>query len=150
MKRRILQLCQDLPIVRIEHIGSTAVKGIWAKPIIDILVEIDGDLVLVSKRLQEAGFICMNESRDRISLNLGYTIHGFASKVYHIHLRHVGDHDEIFFRNYLRKHPETAKSYQKLKLELWRQYEHDRDGYTNAKTDFVRRYTELAKKSNAA
>ena len=62
---------------------------------------------------------------------------GFAEKVYHVHLRHAGDNDELYFRDYLNDHPQTAKEYEALKLRLWKRFEHDRDAYTEARTEFI-------------
>ena len=56
------------------------------------------------------------------------------------------DHDELFFRDYLREHPQTAREYEALKLRLWKQFQHNRDGYTEAKSDFIRRWTSEAKR----
>ena len=131
----------------VNHIGSTAVNGIWAKPIVDILVEVGGNLCEVAIALQNNGWIKMSESANRMSFNKGYTESGFAEKVYHLHLRCVGDNDEIYFRDYLNAHPEIAEEYQTLKLSLWKRFEHDRDGYTAAKSEFVAKYTALAKQS---
>lgn len=79
-------------IIRISHIGSTAVNGIWAKPIIDILVEISHDesMPAVIELITKCGFIKMSESEGRVSFNRGYTENGFADKVYHLHLRFAG------------------------------------------------------------
>ena len=84
-------------VLRISHIGSTAIGGIWAKPIIDILVEIprEASLSQIKEKLLEAGYLCMNETSTRITLNKGYTLQGFAEKVFHLHLRYGGDNDEI-------------------------------------------------------
>ena len=57
-----------------------------------------------------------------------------------------GDHDELYFRDYLQEHPAVAKNYEQLKLSLWKQYEHNRDAYTDSKTDFIKKYTKEAKK----
>ena len=134
--------------VRISHIGSTAVETIWAKPIVDILVEVpkDSDLEAVKALLVQNGYICMSQGEKRISFNRGYTENGFAERVFHLHLRYAGDNDELYFRDYLLTHTDVAKEYEALKLELWKKYEHDRDGYTVAKAEFVRKYTELAKR----
>jgi GrpB-like predicted nucleotidyltransferase (UPF0157 family) len=88
----------------------------------------------------------MSTEAKRISLNKGYTKDGFADKVYHIHLRYTGDNDELYFRDYMNEHPTTAKEYESLKLELWKKYEHDRDAYTDAKGDFIRKWTAEAHK----
>ena len=87
----------------------------------------------------------MSTEERRISFNYGYTKNGFADKVYHIHLRYVGDNDELYFRDYLLNHPNVAKDYEYLKLRLSKQFEHNRDAYTNAKTTFIRKWTDVAK-----
>ena len=132
---------------RISHIGSTAIPSIWAKPIVDILVEIPKgtDLLDYKAEIINCGYICMSQSEDRISFNKGYTEHGFSEKVFHLHLRYAGDNDELYFRDYLIEFPDIAKEYEKLKLSLWKEYEHNRDSYTKAKTEFVKKYTEKAK-----
>lgn len=81
----------------------------------------------------------------RLVFNKGYTLDGFAENVYHLHIRYLNDWDELYFRDYLLGHPDVAVQYGNLKLKLWKEYEHNRDGYTEAKTEFVKRYTEKAK-----
>lgn len=134
-------------VKRLSHVGSTSVEGIWAKPIVDILLETNQwDWNEIRTILTANGYLCMAEKKDRLIFNKGYTPDGFAEKVFHLHVRQEGDHDELYFRDYLREHPDTAKEYQMLKLELKEQYMYNRDGYTESKTDFVKRYTEEAKK----
>jgi len=137
-----------IPIVRISHVGSTAIASIWAKDIVDILLEVahGENLEAAAQAVEKIGFTKMFSSPGRYSFNWGYTEEGFGEKVYHLHLRYVGDNDELYFRDYMNDHPLAAKAYEALKLELWKKYEHDRDGYTNAKTAFVEQYTEEAKK----
>lgn len=131
--------------VRIAHIGSTAIHGIWAKPIIDILAEAPlAEHEEIKKLLLGNAYLCMAQSEKRMDFNKGYTSEGFAERVFHLHLRDFGDHDELYFRDYLNEHPEAAKEYEKLKLSLWKPYEHNRDGYTEQKTGFVRAVTEQA------
>ena len=125
----------------ITHIGSTAIPNIHAKPIIDILVELNADIDWgrIKEKMETAGYICMSVSDNRMSFNKGYTLAGYAEKVFHIHFHRAGDNDEIRFRDYLIAHPEVAKEYEKLKLSLLPKYRNDRDGYTEAKSEFVRR-----------
>ena len=141
-------LLSDQTVDRISHIGSTAIQGIWAKNIIDVMVEIpqSADTKDIAQILEENGFTVMSAEANRISLNKGYTENGFADKVYHIHLRYTGDNDELFFRDYLNDHTDVAKEYEALKLRLWKQYKHNRDAYTNAKTDFITKWTAEAQK----
>ena len=87
----------------------------------------------------------MSESDDRISFNKGYTEKGFSEQVFHLHLRYSGDNDELYFRDYLIEHPSVAKDYEKLKLELWKKYEYNREAYTDAKSDFIHKYTKIAR-----
>ncbi len=133
--------------LRIHHIGSTAVKHLWAKPIVDILMELSeySSITDIKEQLVKGGYLCMSEKENRVSLNRGYTDTGFAERVFHVHVRFEGDNDELYFRDFLRSHPSVAKEYEALKISLWKKYEHNRDAYTNAKSEFIRKYTELAK-----
>lgn len=133
--------------VSYHHIGSTAINGIMAKPIIDILIVVDAEdnIKNVAHILEGQGYIVMSVSDNRISLNKGYTEKGFAERVFHIHIRLKGDTDEIYFRDYLNAHTDIAREYEQLKLSLAKKYEHDRDGYTNAKSEFVKKVMKLAK-----
>ena len=128
--KSISSLVPEKYITRISHIGSTAIPNIQAKNIVDILLEVPWE-----KELEPV-----------ISLNKGYTKQGFADKVFHLHIRVAGDNDEIYFRDYLIENSSIAKEYEKLKLNLWKEFEHDRDGYTDAKSDFIRKYTKIARK----
>ncbi|WP_270593211.1 MULTISPECIES: GrpB family protein [Butyricimonas] len=138
-------------ISRINHIGSTSVPGLIAKPTIDILLEIptDADIPSLTAALISAGYICNtqpNNPAPHLMFMKGYTPQGFRGQAVHLHVRFPGDWDELYFRDYLRSHPETAKSYGKLKQNLQLRYEHDRDAYTEAKTDFIQEATRLARK----
>ncbi len=127
--------------LRISHIGSTAIPGIQAKPIIDILVETDSAAALAGadEFLARAGYRCMVFSQTRRSYNKGYTPAGFAEQVFHLHLQPMTCDlpDEILFRDWLIAHPADATAYEALKLSLQEPYRHDRDGYTIAKSAFV-------------
>ena len=132
--------------VQIYHIGSTAIHGIWAKPIVDILVEAPfEEYVSIKQTLLHHGYLCMAQTDKRLDFNKGYTPHGFAKQVFHLHLRVFGDDDELYFCHYLNQHLQIAKEYEQLKLSLWHRYEHDRDGYTAQKTDFIRKVTTIAR-----
>ena len=148
MESMLQTLLSSYPIERISHIGSTAIQGIWAKDIVDVMVEIPEtvDIKDLAWVMEQSGFIKMSTESKRISLNKGYTKEGFADKVFHIHLRYTGDNDELYFRDYLNAHPQIAKEYESLKLILWKKYEHNRDAYTAAKTDFIRKWTAEAHK----
>ncbi len=134
-------------LVRINHIGSTAVPELLAKPTIDILLEVGENTILepFSETLLDAGYVVNTPPGDHILYLKGYTPQGFAGQAFHIHVRNNGDWGELYFRDYLIEHPEIASEYEALKQALLKQYEHDRDGYTNAKGMFIRNITELAR-----
>ena len=148
--RELLHVLHDYEVCRINHIGSTSVNGLIAKPIVDILLELPCDYTVdsVTTQLQKAGWMLMDSNDDAktIDLNKGYTSTGFAEKVYHLHIKPSGDWGELYFRDYLRKHSDTAKEYEALKLRLKNQYEHNRDEYTNEKSEFVIKHTQKARK----
>ena len=102
-------------------------------------------MVDFKKYLVSNGYICMSQGEDRFSFNKGYTEDGFAERVFHLHLIYAGDNNELYFRDYLMEYPKVAKEYEELKLSLWKEFEHNRDGYTNAKAELVKKYTEQAK-----
>jgi Uncharacterized conserved protein len=133
-------------IARISHVGSTAVPGLVAKPTIDILLEVaDGcDLARLKTALTADGYIFSAQPKNpppHMMFMKGYTPQGFAGQAFHLHVRYGGDWDELYFRDYLISHPEAAQDYGRLKQELKEEFEHDRDAYTDAKTEFVRGHT---------
>lgn len=148
MEDFLKDVLSGLPVERVGHIGSTAINGVWAKNIVDILIEVskDSNIEDAAKVIENNGFIRMAAEKDRISFNRGYTKVGFADKVFHVHLRYAGDADELYFRDYLNERPQIAKEYEALKLRLWKQFEHNRDAYTAAKTEFVKKWTQEARR----
>ncbi|MFC1995437.1 GrpB family protein, partial [Chloroflexota bacterium] len=129
---------------------STAIPNLIAKPTIDILLEIedDTDLERLILNMQSVGYIYSeqpNNPAPHMMFMKGYTPQGFKGQIFHVHVRYSDDWDELYFRDYLLAHPEIADEYGNLKLELKKKYEHDRDGYTYAKTAFIERITKLAR-----
>lgn len=135
--------------LRISHIGSTAVPGLLAKPTVDILLEIaeDADIPSITEVLRDEGYIVNHANGDVITYIKGYTPRGFEGQCFHVHVRPLGDWGEPYFRDYLTDHPNAAEEYAALKSSLQPKFEHDRDGYTEAKGEFVHRITALARKA---
>ncbi|MBN1969435.1 MAG: GrpB family protein, partial [Candidatus Delongbacteria bacterium] len=105
-KNKIENLIDKNLIVRISHMGSTAVNGLIAKPTIDILVEIseETDIGIITSKLKDFGWMLMfeeNEPEFWLIFNKGYTPLGYAEKVYHLHIRFHRDWSELYFRDYL-------------------------------------------------
>lgn len=138
-------------IENLHHIGSTSVEGLIAKPTIDILMEIknDCDINRLKEILIHMGYRC-SEQKDRPAPHLmflkGYTDQGFKGQAFHIHVRYLGDWDELYFRDYLRTHSQVKNEYAELKIGLQKLYPFNREAYTDAKGSFIRKYTNIAKK----
>lgn len=129
-------------IARIEHIGSTAVPGLAAKPILDIMPGIakpaDGEaLVLPMTRL---GFEYRGEHG--IPGRFFFVLNRGGDRLVHAHTFVVDSLDwtrHLEFRDRLRNHPEEARAYESLKRELARRFADDREAYTETKGGFIER-----------
>ena len=136
-------------MLRINHIGSTSVPGLIAKPTIDILMEIkeDTDPEIFIPKIESLEYIYTEQPGNpppHMMFMKGYTNEGFKGQAFHLHVRYYGDWDELYFCRYLCDHPDVARQYGELKLDLKNKYEHDRDAYTRAKPEFIRNITHKA------
>lgn len=136
------------PLVsRIEHIGSTAVRGLAAKPVIDLLVEIvsfEAAETHVRPALEGLGYAYTwrdDDSPGHMMFMKGYGPEGYlpGAQLYHLHMAPAGHpiSERVLFRDHLRLHPEAAAAYASLKLRLAAIHRHDREAYTQAKTEFI-------------
>lgn len=137
-------------IAVMNHYGSTSIPNLVAKPTIDILLEIaeDTGLDMLKQGMLSIGYLYSPQPKNpppHMMFMKGYTPRGFEGQVFHVHVRYAGDWDELYFRDYLKNHPEAAAEYGELKKQLMEKFEFDRDGYTQAKGDFIRRITALAR-----
>ncbi|MCX6253597.1 MAG: GrpB family protein [Bacteroidia bacterium] len=137
-------------IIRIEHIGSTAVPGLCAKPTIDILVEIKNETnsALIINDLARIGYHFISKPENpppHMMFVKGYSKKGYIGQTFHIHVRYGGDWDELIFRDYLIQNPKIAQEYAELKLRLSTDYINDREEYTNSKTAFITQITKTAR-----
>lgn len=147
---RVRKAVPPAHLYRLSHIGSTSVPGLAAKPTVDMLLELRSGTPLpkIRQALEADGWLlmsCQEEPHLWLRFNKGYTPDGYAKKVYHLHVRFAGDWGELYFRDYLRTHADAAEGYACLKRMLCKKFEHDRDAYTGAKTDFILQYTHLAR-----
>ena len=138
-------------VVRVEHVGSTAVPGLAAKPIIDIAVAIEsfeGAAACVG-RMEQIGYEHKGEHgipRRR------FFVKRDPDTTHHVHMNEPGSRDWenlILFRDYLLEHPAAAEEYAALKLKLARRFPHDILGYRAGKADFITAAIQEAKKWGA-
>ena len=125
--------------LRIDHIGSTAVRGLAAKPTLDVQISVRDfdppDAYRVP--LERLGYVFRRENTDRTKR---YFREAPGTRRIHIHVRRAGSWAEQFallFRDYLSAHAHEARRYETLKCKLAESYRHDRHRYTEAKGPFI-------------
>ena len=136
-KQRLLDAVGS-DVADIQHVGSTSVPGLAAKPIIDIaavLRHFPPSMILI-RALEELGYLYQGE--------LGIAGRHFFRKgmprTHHLHLVEANSEvwqKQLLFRDFLRAHPESAQRYDTLKRELAVQYSCDRKAYVNAKAPLI-------------
>ena len=128
--------------VDIQHVGSTAVRHIKAKPILDIAVGVRSFDALSEafQRLNTSGIY--KSAKHAVPNDILYVIGDYASdtRTHHIHIVGFGSPEwcnYINLRDYLNACPERAAAYEKLKMELAERYPDDRVAYTEGKAEFI-------------
>jgi GrpB-like predicted nucleotidyltransferase (UPF0157 family) len=133
----------------VEHIGSTAVPGLAAKPIVDLDVVVGSaeDVPAAIERLRELGYVYQGDEgipgREAFLWPPGATPH-------HLYVVVAGSEplrEHLAFRDHLREHPDVAHEYGSLKRRLAAEYRDDRLGYTEAKSAFVRGVLEITRRT---
>ena len=138
LRARVWPAVQGLALA-IEHVGSTAVPGLAAKPILDldVIVASDKDVRLAIDRLTRIDYTYQGnlgiEGREAFRAAVNRPPHN----LYVCAADSAALRDHLTFRDYLRANPETARAYGALKRDLARQYTDDVDLYAQSKTNFV-------------
>jgi GrpB-like predicted nucleotidyltransferase (UPF0157 family) len=129
----------------LEHVGSTAVAGLAAKPVIDIAASVESLDELEIGALEALGYRHVPHFEDEFPQRRYFT-----RGDYHLHVyeqEHEDFMDYVRFRDYLRTHPEDAAAYGALKLRLAAEHGEDREGYQAAKAPFVARLVAALRRS---
>ena len=151
-KENLLKIYKD-KISSIEHVGSTSIKNIKSKPIVDILVQTDdledfikftesnveGDIYTVKKEPTLGGDYLIRKEEDG-------KVKAF------IHVYKTGDMNGItyiMFRDYMNSHEDEKKHYEELKIELYKKYKNDRKQYTLGKDKYIKEIINKAIKENS-
>jgi len=129
-------------ILRIEHFGSTAIPKMPAKPIIDMLVKVpnfDRIRQEALPKLADTGYEYLWRSDRPPGHMMLIKRSPDGRRTHHIHMATAGHKlwERLYFRDYLRNHPEEAARYAQLKQDLARQFPGDREAYTNGKSEYV-------------
>ncbi|MDN4604163.1 GrpB family protein [Paenibacillus sp. F6_3S_P_1C] len=144
IKRVLTNICVDL-----EHIGSTSVPGLGAKPLIDMMVGVrvlDDVQPVHIEALAELGYeyVPKPEFKERLFFRKGK----WRAGTHHLHVYRYKSkewNDNLLFRNALRMDPEVMLAYYALKKKLEQQFRHDRIGYTAAKAPFIQSIIQKAR-----
>lgn len=140
-KKALIELCNDL-ILEIEHIGSTYVVNLGAKPIIDIMIgvkSLDVDKEIIPK-IESLGYEYITKYENIMPYRRFFIKEKNNLREFHIHLvekTHPFWNKHIIFRDTLRNSDEIRNSYYNLKVELANQFRTDPAKYNEAKTDFI-------------
>ena len=133
---------------KIEHVGSTSIKGLSAKPIIDIAIGTNDveTAIVIGDILKENNYDVENQLDTKGEIFVGKG--SVTCRTHYIHIQKIGStywNNFMYFKTYLLNHPETVKEYENLKKELSVKYQDDRKKYTASKNEFISSVLEKAK-----
>jgi len=135
----------------IEHIGSTAVPGLCAKPVIDIAVGVQ-ELKAVKDCIEPLSSIGYEYRGEAGIPGRHFFVKGSRkTRTHHVHVELLNGplwHSHILFRDYLRSHPKEATAYAKLKRAIAKKYSDDRDAYTLEKNSYIEGIVKIALKES--
>jgi GrpB-like predicted nucleotidyltransferase (UPF0157 family) len=137
-------------VIDIQHVGSTAIIGCMAKPVIDIQIAVESLSAIQAqaiKAIEALGYVYWRGNPDKSHMLFIKGMPPFGVKrTHHVHIfehNHPQWRDKLFFRDYLRDHPEAVAAYVELKQTLADKYRYDREAYTQGKTAFVQQILAL-------
>jgi GrpB-like predicted nucleotidyltransferase (UPF0157 family) len=140
-ERELILPLFPVPPRLIEHMGSTAIPGLPAKPIIDIIVLVD-DLEAARPAiapLEATGYSLWADNPDKSKFYLAKGLPPAPRRTHHLHIH--DDEEEVLrhlvFRDHLRANPDARDAYLALKQDLATRFRDDREAYSKGKTDFV-------------
>ncbi len=140
-ERRIIAPILGAHAVAIEHMGSTAIPGLQAKPVIDIIALVDhlGAALAAVAQLEATGYSFWRDNPDKSKLYLAKGLPPGPRRTHHLHI--YDDAGEVrrhlIFRDHLRSHPAVRDQYLALKQDLAARFRDDREAYSKHKTAFV-------------
>jgi len=144
-ERVILQAGLGDHILDIQHVGSTSIPGMLAKPIIDIAIAVRDfeDARVCIDPIELLGY----QYRGEFGIPLRHYFVKGDPRTHHIHMVEVTSQawvNQLLFRDYLTRHPQSAQEYANLKVELVQRYPKDRQAYMDAKAPFIQHILQLA------
>ena len=147
-EEKLLRNVLEDRIKEIYHIGSTSIKGLKAKPIIDILIVINSlkEIPEIEKLLKPYDY--ENRGQQGIEDRYFFAKGPDDAKSHYLHIVEPNSntyYNQVYFKKYLLEHPEYIKAYCDLKQELANKYADEGPKYTKGKNDFITNVVKLAK-----
>jgi len=140
IKNELLPALEDL-IISIEHVGSTSVKGLYAKPIIDMNIVIDSGNILpdIIQRLAKINYTHVGDLgiSGREAFSYVDKPHLMEHHLYVCPKDSLEHKRQVTFRDYLRLHPDDCERYSKIKIEMAEKFPHDINSYINGKQPVI-------------
>ena len=130
----------SVSIIRIDHVGSTAIPGIKAKPIIDIAMEVECESTVesIAKSLADHGYTYFGDRENRGDYFLAKGPDSKRTHYLHISTKSSSRYDEVvYFRDRLREDRQLAREYEKVKESLFLEFRERRNEYTKRKESFI-------------
>lgn len=153
VEKKNLEIILSELAITIEHVGSTSIGGIKAKPVVDIAVGVKSrnDFILCAKRFEGRNEYSVKEenTEDELLVRKGPE----SKRTNFIHIMAIDSDkykDTIIFRDYMRDNKEAREEYEKLKVELATKYSNDRKMYTNSKDKYIKDIIKIAKEKGYA
>jgi len=154
-EKQLLQAVLGEGSTEVEHIGSTAVNGLAAKPVIDIMIGLP-DFSVADKfvpRIEALGYEYINKYEDEMPFRRFFVKNLNGIRTHQIHMVEIGSEfwgRHLLFRDYLRQNPEVVNEYAALKKQLAEREWVDVNEYADAKSEFIKRIENKAKEQATA
>ena len=135
-------------VVIIHHIGSTAIPDIYAKPVIDFLIEVK-NIELISQQtaaMEKLGYEALGEF-GLVGRRYFRKENPLGIRTHHVHIYQINSLEikrHLAFRDYMVAHPQDAEKYSQLKQELAKKYPNDIESYMDGKNEFVKKMEQKA------
>lgn len=136
-------------IIEIEHIGSTSIKGLMAKPIIDIIIVLKdfNNIEEIERLLKDYGY--QNHGQHGVEDRYFFTKGSEEARTHYLHFTTPNSntyYDQVYFKRFLLEHDDYLKEYCALKQKLASIYPEERSKYTEGKKELISKIIKLAKK----
>ncbi len=137
-EKKCLQAVVGNYVLDIQHVGSTSIPGMSAKPIIDIAIAVNNfeEATICIAPIEQLGYVYRGEN----GIPRRHYFRKGDPRTHHLHMCEVTSREwanQILFRDYLSQHPEKAEEYKSLKKKLAQQYDKDRESYLKEKAPFI-------------